>query len=421
MAFIKSKIKTLAMFSIVFITMAGIGVFLGGHLENLFFESVESKNLKGKSINILFMGIDARDAKTNSRSDTMIVASIDTNSKKMALVSIPRDTRIKNSAGKYDKINSVNFINGPEAACKQVANLLNIPVSYYVITNFAGFGEIVDALGGVHIYVPPGMKHTDPINPELAFNIPAGNQYLNGKQALGFVRYRGGPTADIGRTENQQKFIKALAEEVLQSKTILKLPELIPQINKNVRTNLPIKDLAYLGNMAKDIDLANLSTQTLPGYFLHDSNTGVSYWEADKKVASILIESLLKGETFKVVMETPASLIPKKSVVSAAQSQDNPKSSSGEAGFTETGSETDEPDNSVNRDDDKSSASANESKKDADSGQTLNPKLPENESVPETSAPTKSYDQNQDKTKPGTDLESETKPINKKPQPLVLN
>ena len=319
MTFFNSRKGIIGIFFMAFVVMAGIGAVLGGQLNNIFFESVQTKEIKGKAINILFMGIDARDAKSNSRSDTMIMASIDPNTKKTALVSIPRDTRIKNASGHYDKINSINFLEGPEAACKQVANLLNVPVDYYVVTNFAGFGEIVDALGGVHINVPPGMKHADLIDPELAFNIPQGNQYLNGKQALAFMRYRGGPTADIGRTENQQKFIKALAAEMLQSKTILKLPQLIPQINKNVRTNLPLKDMIYLANMGKDLDVANLSAQTLPGYFYQDNATGASYWEADRKIASILVESLLRGETFKVVSDTPSELYKgKTSVVSAA-------------------------------------------------------------------------------------------------------
>jgi len=290
--------------------MMGIGAVLGGQLNNLFLESVESKEIKGKPINILFMGIDARDAKSNSRSDTMILTSIDPNTQKTAMVSIPRDTRIKNSSGHDDKINSINLLDGPEAACKEVGKLLDVKVDYYVITNFAGFGEIVDALGGVHINVESTMYHADPLNPELAINLSKGYQYLNGKQALAYVRYRGGATADIGRTENQQKFIKALAAEMLKSKTILKLPELIPQINKNVRTNLPLKDMIYLANMAQKFDMTNINAQTLPGYFLHDNITGASYWEADQKVAKVLVASLLKGETFKVVGDTPADKLP---------------------------------------------------------------------------------------------------------------
>jgi len=323
MAFFDSKKGIVSLSILVFVVMAAIGAGLGGQLNNIFFESVQTKEIKGKVINILFMGIDARDAKANSRSDTMIVASIDPGTKKVAMVSIPRDTRIKNSKGHYDKINSINLTDGPEAACREAGKLLNVPIDYYVVTNFGGFGDIVDALGGVHINVETNMIHADPAYPELAINIAKGYQYLDGKEALAYVRYRGGPLADIGRAENQQKFIKALAAEMLQSKTIFKLPQLIPEINKNIRTNLPITDMIYLANMAQKLDMANINAQTLPGYFYHDNITGASYWEADKQIASILVASLLKGETFKVVGDTPASAQPAKinPVASAAAKQ----------------------------------------------------------------------------------------------------
>ncbi len=318
MAFFDSKKGIFSLAILVFLVMMAVGAVLGGQLNSIFFESVQTKDVKGKAINILFMGIDARDAKANSRSDTMIVASIDPTTQKVAMVSIPRDTRIKNSAGQYDKINSVNFIDGPEAACKEVGKLLNVPVDYYVVTNFGGFGDIVDALGGVHINVETNMIHPDDVNPELAINLTKGYQYLNGKQALAYVRYRGGPLADIGRTEDQQKFIKALAAEMLQSKTILKLPQLIPELNKNIRTNLPLTDMIYLANMAQKLDITNINAQTLPGYFYHDDITGASYWEADKKIASTIVASLMNGETIKVVEDTPASAQPAKTSPAAA-------------------------------------------------------------------------------------------------------
>lgn len=301
------NVGRIAKIVLVFAVMAALGAYCGGQLNNKVFESVETKETKGKPINILVMGIDARNAKENSRSDTMIVTTIDPNTNKVAMVSIPRDTRIKNSAGKNDRINSINALEGPEAACKAAGELLDVKIDYYVLTNFGGFGDIVDALGGVHIDVETDMYHRDPVNPELAINISKGYQYLDGKQALAFVRYRGSPTADIGRTENQQKFIKALAQEMMQTKTILKLPQLVPELRENVRTNLPLQDMIHLANMAPKLDLDNIVAQTLPGYSFTDPITGASYWEADKKVGKILLASLLQGETFPVIGEAPAS------------------------------------------------------------------------------------------------------------------
>ena len=307
--------RTYAIWAVVFLVMLALGRFAGGQLNDRIFESVPTKDSKGKVINILVMGIDARNARENSRSDTMILASLDPATKQVVMISIPRDTRIKNARGQNDRINSINWLQGPEAACKEVGKLLNVDVDYYVITNFGGFGDIVDALGGVHIEVATNMYHADPVNPELAINLKKGPQYLNGKQALAYVRYRGGPTADIGRTENQQKFIKALAAEMLQTKTILRLPQLIPELYDNVSTNIPLQDMIHLGKMTQDLDMENIIALTLPGYFLNDSETGASYWEADKKIAKTLIADLKSGAEIKVVQEAPAGSKPVKMVV----------------------------------------------------------------------------------------------------------
>lgn len=310
----KHKRSWYLLLALVFVGMLAAGALVGGRLNSLFFESVQSKGLKGKNINVLLMGIDARNAKENSRSDTMILASLDPTTGQVVMVSIPRDTRIKNAKGQDDRINSINWLQGPDAACDEVGKLLNVPVEYYVVTNFGGFDDIVDALGGVHMDVPSNMYHADPVNPELVINIKKGYQHLDGKEALAFVRYRGGPTADIGRTENQQRFIRALAKEMLQTKTILRLPQLIPSLYQHVRTNIPLQDMVYLANMVQKLDMENIITQTLPGYFLQDRETGASYWEADKTIASTLIADLKQGAVIHVVQEAPPGAQPVKLV-----------------------------------------------------------------------------------------------------------
>lgn len=297
------KKGTISILILVFLGMFAIGALLGGQFKGLFNDTIAEKNEKGETINILFMGIDARDGGKNSRSDTMILASIDSQNNKVAMVSIPRDTRIKNTFGRDEKINSVNYTKGPEAACKEVGKLLDVRVEHYVITNFDGFGEIVDTLGGVDIDVETDMVHRDV---SYSINLSKGYQHLNGDQALQYVRYRGGPTADIGRTQRQQKFIKALADQMFQTNTITKLPKLLPQIAKYVDTNISMPDMMHLAQIARKIDTENITSQTLPGYPYTDPSSGASYWEADKAKAKILVSSLLQGNTFPVVGDPPS-------------------------------------------------------------------------------------------------------------------
>jgi LCP family protein required for cell wall assembly len=102
--------------------------------------------------------------------------------------------------------------------------------------------RLVNILGGVNIYVDSDMNHWDP-DPYLAIHLKKGQQKLDGADALGYVRYRGDPTADIGRTQRQQVFIKALAAEMFKAGTITKLPRLLPEIANSINTNIPMSDM----------------------------------------------------------------------------------------------------------------------------------------------------------------------------------
>lgn len=290
------------LFILVFLLTFGIGTLIGRQFTK---QSIQTSISGGKQVNVLLMGIDARSAEANSRSDTMILASINGKNKKVVLVWIPRDTRVEVKPGRFDKINSVNYIYGPERACEVVSDLLDTQVDHYVVTNFRGFAKIIDILGGLDFNVESNMYHWDP-NPDLQIDLKKGQQHLDGKAALAYVRFRGVPTADIGRTGIQQKFVKTLAEEMLQGKTILKLPQLIPEIVKNIRTNIPMEDMAYMVKMAPDFDTRNLITQTLPGYSFTDPKNGASYWQADAKIADGIVEALFDGKTFEVAQAKPS-------------------------------------------------------------------------------------------------------------------
>jgi anionic cell wall polymer biosynthesis LytR-Cps2A-Psr (LCP) family protein len=103
------------------------------------------------------------------------------------------------------------------------------------VLNFGGVEEIVNALGGITVNVE------EPIETEQDgqfFSIPAGMQELTGGEALAYVRYRGGPTADIGRVGRQQRFLSALAKEVASPWNLPRLPATARAIWHNVDTNM---------------------------------------------------------------------------------------------------------------------------------------------------------------------------------------
>lgn len=308
------KIKVFFKFMIVAGLVFGISFGAGASLQSFLLGQFKDKPsteespaiADGERTNILLLGVDARPGETKSRADTMIVASIDPKLNKAALVSIPRDTQIEIEGSPSDKINSANVVGGPELAVEKVSELLGEKIDYYVEMDFKGFAKIIDALGGVNINVDQRMY-----KPSEDIDLKAGQQLLNGRQALGFVRYRDYVMGDIDRTAHQQAFLKALGKELLKPKNIVKLPSLVREANRNIDTNLRLSDMLKMATWAPGFNGNSIIAQTLPGYFLDKrddyGNLTQSYWVADKEKTEGLIEKMLAGQTVAVISEAPAS------------------------------------------------------------------------------------------------------------------
>ncbi len=311
--------KTKSYLKYVFIAGLIFGVFfgIGSGLSHILYadrdadpaveeEETANKPKDGKRTKILVLGVDARSGETNSRSDTMILVTIDPQLDKAAIVSIPRDTRVQLKGGAVDKICAVNYLGGPKYAVEVVEKLMDTKIDYYVEMNFKGFKEIVDTLGGVTINVPQRMyKPTEDID------LYPGTQKLNGRQALAFVRYRDYVMGDIQRTAAQQEFLKALAGEILKPKTLTKLPTLVRQLDKHMDTDLKKSDMLRLASWAPGFSTDSIVAQTLPGYFYdecdEEGNLTCSYWIADKKNLAGLLDNMLAGETVAVIQNTTNS------------------------------------------------------------------------------------------------------------------
>ncbi|MGQ9824708.1 MAG: LCP family protein [Desulfotomaculales bacterium] len=268
--------------------------------------SVQAKAKESlNSLTVLLLGVDARPGEETARTDTIIVAHVEPADNRLSLLSIPRDTRVKIPGHGMDKINAANLYGGPEMVTRVVSDLIGMPVNYYALTNWAGFKDIVDTLGGVTIDVDKRMYYYDPTDgPEYAIDLQPGLQRLDGKKALQYVRYRNDPLGDITRTERQLKFLKALASEVMQADTLLKLPRLVPQINRSLETNLGLRQMVTLAQVAKNFDQMAVVTQTLPGRFLQLE--GISYWAVDSREARKVAYNLFKdGRVVEKVVEGP--------------------------------------------------------------------------------------------------------------------
>lgn len=236
--------------------------------------------VKGGKLNILLLGIDAgtigaKEENNRHRSDTMMVVSIDQDKKVVKILSIPRDTRVKIPGVGIQKINAAMAYGGPDLAVKTVKEFLGVPIHNYVVVNYKGFRDIVDAIGGVEMDIERPLKYTDKAG-GLYIDIKAGHQVLDGKKAEQYVRFREYPEGDVGRIKAQQKFVEALTKTLLKPSTLLKLPKIIEAVQQNVRTDIEPLAIASLGNLARQLKADDLKMYMLPGEGKYIS--GISYF-----------------------------------------------------------------------------------------------------------------------------------------------
>lgn len=213
---------------------------------------------------VLLMGVDEREHDVG-RSDTMMLLRLDPKTNRADLINLPRDTRIWLDDSEHVKLNSFYPKGGADATAKAVADLLKIPKPYWVEVNMQGFEEIIDALGGVPITLERDYDYEDPYQ-DLYIHLKAGEQVLDGKQSLHFVRlrYDGVGNDDISRIKRQQQFVQALQSKLIAPSNLMKVPDLMAILRNRIQTNVPQKDQVYLANLLFQ-SRHQLRMQTLPG------------------------------------------------------------------------------------------------------------------------------------------------------------
>jgi LCP family protein required for cell wall assembly len=254
-------------------------------------------------VNLLLLGSDisydgrGRSVDTGpTRSDTMMLAHIDPGKNEVGILSIPRDTRVLiPEHNYYDKINSAYAYGGEMLARKTVANLTGAPVHHYVSLKVNGLMNIVDILGGVDIDVEKDMHYIDN-TAKLNINLKKGRQTLNGQQAHGYVRFRHDEIGDIGRVQRQQRFVNAVAEKLLSPSTIVKLPELVNEVQKNIVTDLTNTEMLKIGYFLKGLKKEQIKMVMLPGSF--GNIRGASYWIIDEPNAREVISDLFPDSVY---------------------------------------------------------------------------------------------------------------------------
>ncbi len=227
----------------------------------------------GEPINILLMGVDIGDVnqvenESIKRTDTLMILNYNPTTKNVNLVSIPRDTLININGANY-KINAAYALGGYSRLETEVENLLNININYIVRIDYNAFREFIDAIGGVEMTIENNMYYDDE-GQNLHINFKAGETVkLDGKKAEEFFRWRknndgtGLATGDLGRIENQHKFIQKVVKKCKSPLIIFKIPSILNAFADNMETNIPAyKTIGYGIKFLMHSSSMNMSTIT---------------------------------------------------------------------------------------------------------------------------------------------------------------
>lgn len=279
----------------------------GGETGAIGITGVKLPNYEQKErVNILLLGIDKRPDDTLSRTDTMMVVTIDPNSMTAGMLSIPRDLYIPIPGYEgEDRINKAYYLGekdgypggGPALAMKTIQDNFGIPVHFYAQIDFQGFRDMVDTLGGIEVDVPYTID--DPTYPDEnygfdPFYIEAGHHLLDGHDALQYARTRHAAGSDFGRAARQQQVILAIRGKALELNMIPKIPELWSSFSTAIDTNLQLIDIVELSQLVGNIEATNIRAAVIDNNYTVDyvTDTGAQVLLPLRDKIQILIDDI---------------------------------------------------------------------------------------------------------------------------------
>ena len=238
-----------------------------------------------KEVNILLMGKDldrdrhGRIIHTRGRTDTMMVAHFDFQNRSASILSIPRDTlvHIPGYRGRH-RVSYANAYGGPELAKNTIQEFLGVRPDYHVLLNFDAFENAIDCVGGLEATVDKKLDYDDNWG-NLHIHLTPGRQTLNGKQAMGFVRYRqsndGDAESDFLRIGRQQELLRSAREKLSSPSVMFKVPKALDIIRNDADSDLTPAQMICLARCLKTLPSdSTIRMETIPaaegsGVFVH--------------------------------------------------------------------------------------------------------------------------------------------------------
>ncbi|GAP62627.1 hypothetical protein ARMA_1050 [Ardenticatena maritima] len=204
-------------------------------------------------VHVLVLGIDQRPGENGPfRTDTMLLVRFNPATRRIALLSIPRDLWVDIPTVGENRINTAHFFGGPDLARQTVQQTLGVAVHYYVVVNFDGFTQIIDAMGGIDVDVPETL-HDENYPTEdygvTTIHIEAGPHHMDGRTALIYARSRYS-TNDFDRAQRQQQILAAMKARLQQPGAWWRLPRVAQAVFNAVESDIPQREWVALGVIA---------------------------------------------------------------------------------------------------------------------------------------------------------------------------
>ena len=258
-------------------------------------------------LNIAFFGLDARNPDYASRSDTIMVVSIDRKSQKVKVTSLMRDMYIPIPGKGDNRINAAYAFGGPALAVKTINSSFGLDIRNFATVNFFGLEKLIDKVGGIEIdvkknevpYINAGVSEVTRLEKDNKFTFvkQPGIQTLNGRQAVAYARIRYTGNSDYERTERQRRVVDQLFKKI-KAQGPLKLPGIIDSLLPYVETSLSNGEILSLAQEAIKFNTDGIEQFRLPvdGLFKSQSIRGMSVLVPDIEANKEKLHEFIYGK-----------------------------------------------------------------------------------------------------------------------------
>ena len=284
---LKINLRRLLAALVCIVLLLGCGLAEGSVSQEEWDAAVQAESTADKDdwMNILLLGCDSYSKNTYSRSDSMIVLSVNAKAGQAKMTSLMRDTWIKTSGHNSRKLTELCAVGGPELTIQALNENFDLDIEKYMLISMEGIAEIIDLLGGLDLTITEaerkalnkGLFDLSGLSGMEQLKESGENVHLNGNQATAYARIRK-IDSDYVRVERQRIVLLAMADKILAGTNAAQLLTVVNVLMDYVDTNLTLVEIMSLAKAALSMDLEGIQETRIPADGTYESGTFGDVW-----------------------------------------------------------------------------------------------------------------------------------------------